>query len=84
MDKIISIYKPVGKTPLQMVEELRKRFPDIANEKLGFAGRLDPMAEGLLLVLIGEENKKEIFMKDCQKSTYLISYLALLPIHMIH
>ncbi|MSU26218.1 MAG: hypothetical protein EXS44_03070 [Candidatus Levybacteria bacterium] len=67
MDKIISIYKPVGKTPLQMVEELRKRFPDIANEKLGFAGRLDPMAEGLLLVLIGEENKKRNFYERLPK-----------------
>lgn len=27
-------------------------------EKLSYAGRLDPMAEGVMLVLVGEENKK--------------------------
>ena len=44
---IILLYKPVGKTPLDMLK-------DINEEKKTYAGRLDPMAHGLLLVLTNE------------------------------
>lgn len=49
--------KPVGQTPLQALNQLRVERPELKDEKLSYAGRLDPMAEGLLLVLVGEENK---------------------------
>lgn len=54
---MILIYKPLGKTPLEAINYLKKNFA-LADKKLSYAGRLDPMAEGLLLVLIGDENKR--------------------------
>lgn len=50
-------YKNQGETPLEMLERLRRIRPDLKNETLSYAGRLDPMAEGEMLVLVGEENK---------------------------
>ena len=32
--------------------------PVYKNKRMGYAGRLDPMAEGVLLILVDEENKK--------------------------
>lgn len=58
MKKVISVYKPVGPTPLDIIKKLRQTFPVYEKVKLGYAGRLDPMAEGLLLILAGGENKK--------------------------
>lgn len=55
---MILLYKTLGKTPLDSIKDLRKKYPDYKNRKLSYAGRLDPMAEGLLLVLIDDENKK--------------------------
>jgi tRNA pseudouridine55 synthase len=55
---LICMYKFPGETPLESLHRLRIAEPQIANETLSYAGRLDPMAEGLLLVLVGEENKK--------------------------
>ncbi len=64
MKKIIAVNKPVGLTPLQTIEHLKNQFTDYKNEKIGYAGRLDPMAEGLLLLLIGKNNQnKEQFEK---------------------
>ncbi len=58
MEKILLVDKPPGITPLQTIECIRDQYPDYANKKLSYAGRLDPMAEGLLILLIGDENKK--------------------------
>jgi len=58
MKKIINLYKRVGQTPLQAIDRFRENNPSYKNVKMSYAGRLDPMAEGVLLVLVGEENKK--------------------------
>lgn len=50
--------KPVGITPLEAIQYLKKTQPELENTPLGYAGRLDPMANGLLIILAGEENKK--------------------------
>lgn len=55
---IIPVYKPVGYTPLQILNLLKKNTPELETVPLAYAGRLDPMAEGLLLVLTGDECKK--------------------------
>jgi len=55
---MILIYKPLGLTPLQALENLKKQKLKLSSEVLSYAGRLDPMAEGLILVLVGDENKK--------------------------
>lgn len=56
---VISIYKSVGQTPLEAVIQFKGLHPEYENEKIGYAGRLDPMADGLLLLLIGDENKNK-------------------------
>lgn len=50
------IYKKRGETPLQALSRWKGENPHLAHEKLSYAGRLDPMAEGALLILIGDEN----------------------------
>lgn len=55
---VIPIYKPLGMTPLQALDSLRIIQPKLQDKKLAYAGRLDPMAEGLLIVLVGDECKK--------------------------
>lgn len=54
---MILVYKPLGLTPLQAIERLKRKKPELSDKTLSYAGRLDPMAEGLLLILVGEENK---------------------------
>lgn len=55
----IVLDKPIGKTPLEAVEEWRAEHPEYVGIPLSYAGRLDPMASGLLLVLIGDECKRQ-------------------------
>ena len=54
MERILNVYKPQGMTPLQLLDRLRERCPEYKSEKMTYAGRLDPMAEGVLVVLVGE------------------------------
>ena len=56
---LVPIYKPKGRTPLQIVDLVRKQFPQYQHEKIGYAGRLDPLAHGVLLLMIGEETTKQ-------------------------
>ena len=55
----VLLYKTVGQTPLECMELWRQTKPELKDTPLAYAGRLDPMAEGVLLVLIGEECKKQ-------------------------
>ncbi len=57
MEKIINIYKPVGLTPLQLITQFRIVQQKYKQFKIGFAGRLDPLAHGVMLLMIGEETK---------------------------
>jgi tRNA pseudouridine(55) synthase len=59
MEKVFKLYKNLGETPLECMERFRAENPEYAEEKMTYAGRLDPMAEGLLIVLVGEECKKK-------------------------
>lgn len=60
---IYGLYKPAGCTPLQALFELKKERPELRTLSLTYAGRLDPMAEGLLLVLAGEAvHEKDAFL----------------------
>lgn len=59
MEKILNIYKPLGKGLLETIKLFRKNNPHYADVKLGYAGRLDPMAEGVLLILVGDELKNQ-------------------------
>ena len=57
METHINVYKRLGETPLECLNRLRTEHREYADVTLSYAGRLDPMAEGVLLVLAGKENK---------------------------
>jgi tRNA pseudouridine55 synthase len=57
--RYIVLTKAVGETPLSCVEAWREKHPAYAGVSLAYAGRLDPMASGKLLILIGEECKEQ-------------------------
>jgi tRNA pseudouridine55 synthase len=59
MKKILNLYKEKGETPLMRIERFRMGNPEYRDVPLSYAGRLDPMAEGVLLVVVGEENKQK-------------------------
>ena len=50
------IEKPIGKTPLDMVKLYQTENP---GKKYSFAGRLDPMARGTMIILEGDECKQQ-------------------------
>jgi tRNA pseudouridine(55) synthase len=51
--------KPRGETPLETLERWKESHPQFASLPASYAGRLDPMASGVLLVLLGNECKKQ-------------------------
>jgi len=55
---VFPIYKHIGESPLDAVKRVKKENPDLAEEKIAYAGRLDPMAEGALLLVKGDELKR--------------------------
>lgn len=59
MKKVILINKKEGETPLQSLEYFRSKNKEYKNLPMTYAGRLDPMASGLLLVLAVEETKNK-------------------------
>lgn len=67
MGKILIINKPLGKSPLQAIYKLKEELPEYKDQTISYAGRLDPMAEGLLLLLVGDENKKRNGYEDMEK-----------------
>ncbi len=54
MDGILIVDKPQGMTSHDVVDFMRKRF---SFKKVGHAGTLDPMATGVLVMLIGKYTK---------------------------
>jgi tRNA pseudouridine55 synthase len=75
---ILNLYKTRGETPLQRIERFRIENPEYEDVKLSYAGRLDPMAEGVLLVLAGQENKKK---EDYLKYSKEYIFDALFGVH---
>lgn len=59
MRKVIQTYKNIGETPLQALERVRKDEKIDPQTPMTYAGRLDPAAEGVLLLLVGDECKKK-------------------------
>ena len=59
MKKVILLNKKEGETPLLSLERFRVKNKAYKNVPMTYAGRLDPMASGLLVVLAGDECKKK-------------------------
>lgn len=57
MNKVLNVYKPIGTTPLQLIHKLKEENPEFKVIKIGYAGRLDPMAHGVLLLMAGDVAK---------------------------
>lgn len=54
MDGVLIVDKPIGKTSFDIVRDVRKKYQI---KKVGHIGTLDPMASGVLPVLIGKATK---------------------------
>jgi len=59
MKRYVIIEKLVGETPLMAIGRWKEANTEYKNVPASYAGRLDPMASGKLLVLLGEECKKQ-------------------------
>jgi tRNA pseudouridine55 synthase len=61
MDKVLLIDKPIGWTSFDVVAKIRSQLKsaDVDKPKVGHAGTLDPLASGLLIVLVGRECKNQ-------------------------
>lgn len=63
-NKVRIVNKRAGQTPLDCINELKNTEPDLVHLPLTYAGRLDPLAEGVLIILIGDEcMKKDEYLK---------------------
>lgn len=67
MKKYVVLEKEVGQTPLQCSEIYRKSQPELVDISMTYAGRLDPMASGKLLILLGDECKRQTEYRNLDK-----------------
>ncbi len=67
MKKYIVIEKQVGETPLMAITKWKNANSEYAKIPASYAGRLDPMAHGKLLILLGEECKRQKEYTDLDK-----------------
>ncbi len=65
--KVLNLYKQMGETPRERLDRLRVQKPEYAHEVLSYAGRLDPMAEGVMITLVGAANKMRDAYLDMNK-----------------
>ncbi len=59
MKRHVVLNKEVGDTPLATLRAWKEQNPEYKEIPASYAGRLDPMASGKLLILLGEECKKQ-------------------------
>jgi tRNA pseudouridine55 synthase len=57
--KVIVLNKKEGETPLEALDNFRIKNKEYKNIPMTYAGRLDPMASGVLVILSGEETKNK-------------------------
>lgn len=67
MPRFVVVDKKSGETPLQCLEIYRAQHTYLQNTPITYAGRLDPMASGKLLLLIGDECKRRSRYDDLDK-----------------
>ena len=64
---IIIANKPIGKTPLEIIQFLKQNVK-YKSTKMSYAGRLDPMAHGLMIILMNEECFKQHIFHNLNKT----------------
>lgn len=72
--RYVLLEKKLGQTPLQAIEAWKESKPRFKDVPATYAGRLDPMAEGSLLVLLGDECKHQEKYRGLDKE-YVIEVL---------
>jgi tRNA pseudouridine(55) synthase len=67
---VLRLFKPIGKTPMETIEEYKRNANanEIIINKISYAGRLDPMAEGKLLVLTNEDCQNQNLYHNLNKT----------------
>jgi tRNA pseudouridine(55) synthase len=58
-DRVIIVDKKSGQTPLDCVNQVKNEHPEWKHLPMTYAGRLDPLASGILLILVGDECLKK-------------------------
>jgi tRNA pseudouridine(55) synthase len=64
---MIKAYKKLGQTPLELINELKSSNHELKDKKMSYAGRLDPMAVGEMMILVGDkenQNRKKYLNYD--------------------
>ena len=57
MKQIMNIYKPVGLTPQQLIDKFKQKYKQYKNIPVSHAGKLDPLASGVMIFITGDETK---------------------------
>ena len=57
LKKVLYLNKEIGETPLECINRFKAENPSYKDERIAYAGRLDPLASGVLLCLVGDECK---------------------------
>ena len=68
MQGIFGIYKPKGPTSNDIVQNIKRI---VGGDKVGHAGTLDPLAEGVLVVGVGREATKKLGIEVKKEKEYL-------------
>lgn len=72
MNGVLIIDKPTGVTSFDVIRDIRKEY---GTKKVGHTGTLDPMATGVLPILIGDATKLSDYLMDHDKE-----YIAVLKL----
>ena len=64
---IVPIFKPIGPTSFNIIAQVKKVT---GIKKVGHAGTLDPLAEGILVVGIGRESTRKLFAELEKEKEY--------------
>ncbi len=67
LNGVLPVYKETDFTSYDVIKYIKKILPS-KNEKMGHAGTLDPFAEGVLPIMIGNATKAFSFFLDSDKS----------------
>lgn len=67
MENVIITNKNIGETPLECLERVRIEKGIASDVPMTYAGRLDPLAEGQMIILVGEECKNKEKYLDYDK-----------------
>ena len=73
MDGIFIVDKPIKKTSFDMVRETRK---NLKQKKVGHIGTLDPMATGVLVILVGNATKLSDYLMEHDKEYIATIFLG--------